>query len=107
MPPPVTGDGIPWLTPTAQLHEDQDSPDRNKCKQADLESELVTKHSRDETLTKSKEIYYCVPRKEGRPDIIMVQVCCEQVRTVRRGMHTRSDFASFCINLHANYDYCF
>ena len=51
--------------PTAQLHEDPDSPDRNKCKQADLESELVTKHSRvDKSPKKSKTV--CQARREGQ-----------------------------------------
>ena len=54
------------VIPTAQLHEYQESQDRKRCKLADLESELVTKHSRKDKSRSKKTKIVCQERGEGQ-----------------------------------------
>ena len=53
------------VTPTAQLQEYQDSQDRKRCKQAEIESEPAMEHSHKDKSHTKKSKTVCQERKEG------------------------------------------
>lgn len=98
---------FPPVTAGSQRHEYQQSQDRKQCKQADLESELGTKHSRKDKSRSKKTKTVCQERGEGQTygaGMLWLGEDCEERRCAHKA---RSDFVSFCTNLHADYGYCF